>query len=111
VFNTLVANELKGTKGANKFLEKKLAISLNELGIAYMMNKAWEDAANCFLEAVRIMESVDVSATELKSLPLANLGLACWLMGDHLKEADDVLISALADREVKYGPNDRESFM
>lgn len=57
------------------------------------------------------MESVDVLATELKSLPTVGLGLVHWLMGDRLDQANAVLMAGLADREAKYDPDDRESFM
>ncbi|KAF4539975.1 Tetratricopeptide repeat domain-containing protein [Lasiodiplodia theobromae] len=106
VFNEMMAEEAR-TSGK----QKEFAISWNELGIAKMMNKEWADAEKCFLRSIEIMEEVDASAKELKSLPTVNLGLSYWLQDGRLEEADAVLTAGLRDREAIYGVNDRESFM
>lgn len=106
IFNHMMAEEARIHDK-----RKEYAISWNELGIAYMMNEAWKDAERCFLRSIEIMEDVDASAKELQSLPTVNLGLAYWLQGGRLEEADAVLMAGLRDREAIYGPDDRESFM
>ncbi|GME43675.1 putative tetratricopeptide repeat domain-containing protein [Neofusicoccum parvum] len=106
IFNQMMAEEARVN---NK--QKEYGISWNELGIAYMMKKSWKDAENCFLRSIEIMEEVDASAKELKSLPTVNLGLAYWVQDGRLEEADEVLMAGLRDREAIYGVNDRESFI
>lgn len=106
IFNEMMAKEAHvGSK------RKGWAISWNELGVANMMNMKWQNAEECFLRSIEIMEEMDASAKELKSLPTVNLGLSYWLQGGRLEEADAVLMAGLQDREAVYGVNDRESFM
>lgn len=104
-------NEMMAEEARVNGKQKEYAISWNELGIAKMMNKEWKDAEECFLRSVEMMEKVDASAKELKSLPTVNLGLSYWLQDERLEEADAVLMAGLQDREAIYGVNDRESFM
>lgn len=106
IFNDMMAKEARINDK-----QKAYAISWNELGVAKMMNKEWGNAEKCFLRSIEIMENVDATAKELQSLPTVNLGLAYWLQGGRLEEADAVLTAGLQDREKIYGVNDRESFM
>ncbi|KAF4307943.1 putative tetratricopeptide repeat domain-containing protein [Botryosphaeria dothidea] len=85
IFNDMMAEEARLNDK-----QKEYAISWNELGIARMMNRDWQKAESCFLRSIEIMKSVDASAKELQSLPTVNLGLAYWLQGDRLEEADSV---------------------
>lgn len=108
--NNMAARKSEATPG-DKVSEITYAISFNELGVAHMMSDDWQKAERCFLQAIRMIESVEASAKESKSLPVVNLGLAYWLMGARIEEADKILMTGLADREAKYGLNDRKSFM
>lgn len=94
IFNDMMAEEARLNDK-----QKEYAISWNELGIARIMNRDWQKAESCFLRSIEIMKSVDASAKELQSLPTVNLGLAYWLQGDRLEEADSVLMAGLRDRE------------
>ncbi|ERF72851.1 hypothetical protein EPUS_04286 [Endocarpon pusillum Z07020] len=85
-FNAMMVRDMGTDVPSN---DMRLAISWNELGNAYMLNR---------------FEKVSIS------LPLANLGLAYWLQGRH-EEANDILVEGLKDRVDRYGPDDRISFV
>jgi tetratricopeptide (TPR) repeat protein len=107
IFNEMM---LKEAEDDIEGKDKRLAISWNELGNAYMMNKMWEKGEECFLQSKRTLQRLVDFSRVLMSFPLVNLGLAYWLMG-RLDDAVDVLLEGLRDREAAYGLNDQESFM
>ena len=90
--------------------DKRLAISWNELGNAYMMNEMWGKGEKWFklsLQSSQLLE--DFQPTEA-SFAYVNLGLAYWLMDRH-DEAMEALLTGLGHRESAYGRDDRHSFM
>ncbi|KAL8708966.1 MAG: hypothetical protein Q9225_007520 [Loekoesia sp. 1 TL-2023] len=106
-FNELMMNEIgNGAQGK----DKRLAISWNELGNAYMLNGLWEKGEESFKKSMETMQRVDGFQNIDNSFARVNLGLAYWLT-DRLQDAIDVLLEGLRHREVLYGPDDRESFM
>ncbi|KAL8731034.1 MAG: hypothetical protein Q9166_003685 [cf. Caloplaca sp. 2 TL-2023] len=106
-FNELMNNEFgDGTQGK----DKRLAISWNELGNAYMLNGLWAKGEESFKKSMQTMQRVDGFQNIDNSFALVNLGLAYWLT-DRLQEAVDVLMEGLKHREALYGPDDRESFI
>lgn len=107
LFNGMMIKELANKPSHN---DMRLAISWNELGNSYMLNKQWSKGHECFLKSIEEMKLLKDFQPTMISLPLANIGLACWLQGK-LHEADDVLIHGLRDREAAFGFDDRVSFM
>lgn len=87
----------------------RLAVSYNEMGIAYMLNWNYGQATKFFNYALRIYRKLPEFSQEMTSLAQANLGLAHWLQGQHAI-ADEVLSQALQVRKDLYGVDDRESF-
>jgi tetratricopeptide (TPR) repeat protein len=109
-FNDLMQKELGDVRGGQ---DMRLAISWNELGNAYMLNRRWEDGRHCFEQSITLMKQLDNYEEILISLPLVNIGLAYWLLGRH-NDALKVLLEGLQHREVVYGQDDRDhrvSFM
>ncbi len=90
--------------------DMRLAISWNELGNAYMLNKEWSKGEECFQKSIVVMRQYGKFEKVSISLPLANLGLAYWLQGRH-EEASDILAEGLKDRVDRCGPEDRVSFV
>lgn len=106
-FNELMIYEFgDGAQGK----DKRLAISWNELGNAYMLNGQWEKGAESFKISMDTMRRVDGFKNVDNSFALVNMGLAYWLM-NRLDEAVDVLTEGLKYREALYGLDDSESFM
>lgn len=90
--------------------DKRLAISWNELGNAYMLNKMWKEGEVCFQNSIassRLLK--DFQPTET-SFAYVNLGLAYWLMGRY-DDAMKHLLTGLKHREDAYGIDDNHSFM
>lgn len=86
------------------------SIAFNELGNAWMLNKEWAKARECFLESIRLTKSKsDYDPTDI-SFPMVNLGLAHWMTGK-LDEALAVLEEGLQHREDKFGKDDKVSFV
>ena len=106
-FNNLM---IQRTKAGLQVKDKRLAISWNELGNAYMLNEMYELGKEAFETSIRIMRDVeDFQWTDI-SFPSVNLGLAYWLTG-HLKNAMVILSEGIGYREALYGVDDKHSFM
>lgn len=91
--------------------DMRLAISWNELGIAHMLNERWQEGERCFNRSIVTMRLLDKFEQTTLSLPLVNLGLACWLQG-RSSDALDILTRGLEDREEAYKvKNDSTSFI
>ena len=90
--------------------EPRVAISWNELGIAYMLNEDWKKGEECFRTSMELMRKVDSSDPTQLSLPVVNIGLSYWLQG-RTTEAANILEDGLRHREAKYGRADRVSFV
>lgn len=88
----------------------RLAISWNELGNAYMMNKLWQDGERCFTQCLETARQVKGFSPADFSFPYVNLGLAYWLT-NRLELAQTTLEEGLRHREAKFGINDTQSFM
>ena len=107
IFNKMMINE---SGSSNRGKDKRLAISWNELGIAYMMNTMWAMGEECFkhsIESARLLSNYKPIDT---SFPHVNLGLAYWLMGRN-EDAIRALLTGLEAREQAYGIDDVHSFM
>ena len=107
IFNEMMLKQVPDNIKGN---DKRLSISWNELGNAYMMNKMWKKGEECYVRSKSTLLRLTDFSRVLMSLPLVNLGLAYWLMG-RLNDAVEVLLEGLSDREAVYGLNDQESFM
>ena len=107
LFNEAMVKELADRLSHD---DMRLAISWNELGNAYMLNQNWTKGEECFFKSMEEMKKLESFQATMISLPLANLGLAYWLQGN-LDMADATLSQGLKDREIKFGLNDRISFM
>ncbi|KAH7047476.1 NB-ARC and TPR domain protein [Macrophomina phaseolina] len=90
--------------------DMRLAISWNELGNAYMLNKQWQRGEECFHKSIRTMQKLAFFKEINLSLPTVNLGLSYWLQGKH-EEALECLEQGLHTRRQTYGSEDRESFI
>jgi hypothetical protein len=88
----------------------RLAISWNELGNAYMMNKLWLDGERCFTQCLETAQQVKGFSPAEFSFPYVNLGLAYWLTS-RLDLAQTTLEEGLQHREAKFGIDDTQSFM
>ena len=87
----------------------RLAMSYNQMGVAYMMMRDYESAVGVLEQALDVYKNLEKSTPIMATLPAANMGLACWF----LKRYDDaykVLIDILREREKVFGVNDNESF-
>ncbi|KAI9689075.1 MAG: hypothetical protein M1822_000812 [Bathelium mastoideum] len=106
-FNQLMRGEIDDSKQRE---DARLAISWNELGNAYMMNKMWPEGERCFkqcLETARLLK--DYNPAEF-SFPFVNLGLAYWITG-RFNDAAETMLKGLRYREAAYGRDDRQSFI
>ena len=90
--------------------DKRLAISWNELGNAYMLNEMWGKGEESFKKSISTMQRVDGFKWTDMSFPFVNLGLAYWLT-DRLEDAVETLMEGLGHREDVHGVDDKESFM
>ncbi|KAI9656216.1 MAG: hypothetical protein M1821_004879 [Bathelium mastoideum] len=90
--------------------DMRLAISWNELGNSYMLCRNWSKGENCFLRSIEEMKRLDDFVPTMVSLPVANLGLAYWLQGNH-REALATLENGLRERQATFGLDDRVSFI
>ena len=106
-FNELMMQEIgDGAQGK----DKRLAISWNELGNAYMLNGMWEKGEESFKRSISTMQRVENFEWTDVSFPFVNLGLAYWLT-NRLEEAMKTLMEGLGHREAVHGVDDKESFM
>lgn len=90
--------------------DKRLAISWNELGNAYMMNKMWKKGEECFKNSIESAQLLKDYKPVDTSFPYVNLGLSYWFMGRN-EEAIKALLTGLQAREEAYGVDDTHSFM
>lgn len=98
-FNSIMSTEINAGSEAKK---SRLAISWNELGVAYMMNRQWVEGENCFLRSVSITKQLAKFNKIMISFPIVNLGLVYWLMNRY-EESVQVLSEGLKDREAAFG--------
>lgn len=122
IFNTMMQKELSGERGS----DMRLAMSYNELGVAYMINDSefafdfnrnsalrpsdWAEGEDCFKMSILEMKRLDNYKKYKISLPLVNLASCHYLNGDYA-QAEKLLLEGLADRREEFGVDDRESFM
>ena len=106
-FNDTMQKELGTSSGSD---DMRLAISWNQLGVAWMIKDEWQEGEKCFIKSVEVMRSLEDYKPYKISLPLANLGYAFWLTG-RFPEAVRAFEEGLRYREAEFGPDDRESFM
>ncbi|KAH7348146.1 P-loop containing nucleoside triphosphate hydrolase protein [Pyrenochaeta sp. MPI-SDFR-AT-0127] len=90
--------------------DKRLAISWNELGNAFMMNKMWFDGERCYKKCLQVAQQMPNFAPAQFSFPYVNLGLAYWIT-ERLSEAKQTLEEGLRHRVAAYGQDDHESFI
>lgn len=106
-FNNMMLKEFGWIAGGTNM---RLAISWNQLGVAYMINDNWASGEECFKKSIYCMKQLDNYDPYKISLPLANLAYAYWLTG-RFQEAVEALQEGMAYRAQEFGPDDRESFM
>ena len=106
-FNELMLQEIGDGAQGN---DKRLAISWNELGNAYMLNGLWGQGEESFKRSIATMHRVDDFKWTDVSFPFVNLGLAYWLT-NRLGKAIEILLEGLGHREAVHGVDDKESFM
>lgn len=87
----------------------RLAIAYNEIGIGWIMNKEYHKAIEAWENAIRVYERLPDNTGYTRALPLVNIGLAYWQLGD-LNQASEILEQGLGEREEMFGPDDAESF-
>ncbi|KAF2205660.1 hypothetical protein GQ43DRAFT_269423 [Delitschia confertaspora ATCC 74209] len=106
-FNEMMAQEVNETLQKT---DNRLAISWNELGNAYMLNKMYLDGERCFKECLSVARQMSQFDPSEFSFPYVNLGLAFWLTG-RLEQATETLLEGLQYRETRYGRDDQQSFI
>jgi len=99
MFNELMIQEIDETRQNS---DKRFAISWNELGNAYIMNKMWEKGEECFKECLTVAQQMSDFKPEEFSFPCVNLGLAYWLIW-RLDEAEQTMLEGLHFRECRCG--------
>lgn len=87
----------------------RLAIAYNEIGIGWIMAKEYNKAIEAWRKALSVYQNLPENTGYTRALPLVNMGLAHWLLGD-LEQASLVLGQGLKERETMFGPDDKESF-
>ncbi|KAF5011182.1 hypothetical protein FDECE_2668 [Fusarium decemcellulare] len=90
-------------------IDERLARGHNQMGIAWMMTGDYGKGEESFFTSARLYEQLPNYTKDMRSLALVNLGLAYWLQGK-LREADEVLMLGLADREKLFGVLDNRNF-
>lgn len=100
--------QLSITKITGTF-DERLPRAHNQIGTAWMMAAEYVKAEESFSTAASLYEQLPEYDKGLRSIPLANLGLAYWLQG-RLESASTVLLVGLKDREELYGLMDKHSF-
>lgn len=75
-----------------------------------MLNRRWQKGEECFKRSIETLRLLKEFKRSTLSLPLVNLGLACWLQG-RVSEALATLTQGLRDRQEAFGVNDRISFI
>ncbi|KAK8018781.1 tetratricopeptide repeat domain containing protein [Apiospora marii] len=89
--------------------DEKLARAYNQMGTGWMMAGEYEKAESCFSSSIAGYQSSPGYSACMRSIPMANIGLAYWLQG-RLSDAAAVLEEGLKDREEVYGRMDSQSF-
>ncbi|KAK7992997.1 tetratricopeptide repeat domain-containing protein [Apiospora saccharicola] len=90
-------------------IDERLARAYNQLGTGWMMAGEYEKAESCFANSISTYQALPGYDRGMRSIPMANLGLAYWLQG-RLGAALSVLEEGLSDREEDYGCMDTHSF-
>ncbi|QDS73010.1 hypothetical protein FKW77_009080 [Venturia effusa] len=106
IFNTMMQKELSGKRGT----DMRLAMSYNELGVAYLINDGWAEGEDCFKMSIQEMKRLEDYKNYKISLPLVNLASCHYLNGDYA-QAEILLLEGLADRVEEFGKDDQESFI
>lgn len=88
---------------------ERLARAYNQLGTGWMMTGEYEKAESSFSSSITAYQTLPDYDKCMRSIPMANIGLACWLQG-RLGDASCVLEEGLSDREETYGYMDTHSF-
>ena len=87
----------------------ELGIVYNENGVAYAMNNMWEDAANCFIRSIEIIQGLPTYDDTMLGWPEPNLGIVYWIQGKW-DDAERVLTEILKIHADAYGFDDTKSF-
>ncbi|KAJ3541339.1 hypothetical protein NM208_g4656 [Fusarium decemcellulare] len=90
-------------------IDERLARGHNQMGISWMMTGDYRKGEESFFTSARLYEQLPDYTKDMRSLALVNLGLAYWLQGK-LREADEVLVLGLTDREKLFGVLDSRNF-
>ncbi|KAK8052676.1 hypothetical protein PG996_011977 [Apiospora saccharicola] len=89
--------------------DERLARAYNQMGTGWMMAGEYEKAESCFSSSIAGYQALPGYNVCMRSIPMANIGLAYWLQG-RLGDAAAVLEEGLNDREEVYGVMDKHSF-
>ena len=109
-FNASTERRLKlSNRPGGKGKDINLAIAYNEEGNSYMMSGKYEDAKKLYYKSMDTYKSLLEFSRPMMSLPMVNLGLANWLLGD-FEKALEILELALVDRKKAYGVDDSKDF-
>ncbi|KAK0628369.1 hypothetical protein B0T17DRAFT_614298 [Bombardia bombarda] len=107
-----ICNDMMIEKSGDKIIsigqDRRLAVSWNELGNAYMMNHMWEKGEECFNNCIKSFSRLE-GFIPTDSVAYKNLGLVYWLTGRN-EAAEEALLIGLRQREDVYGVDDSESF-
>lgn len=87
----------------------RLAAAFNQIGVGYMMFKKHTLAQKSFEDSIATYRTLDDFDVDVLAFPMANLGSAQWVQGD-LDGAARTLMTALRDREERFGSEDKVSY-
>lgn len=97
------------TESGEPLIDYELAVGLNELGVAYGLNKEWKLAEQTFVRSIELHRGLPDYEDTMLGWPEPNLGLIYWIQG-RLDEAEEVLLEILDIYASAYGIDDTESF-
>lgn len=91
--------------------DTRLASAFFNVGLSYTMKGDYSSALPYYQDALKEAETLPHPKCKIaRTLALVNLGLTRWLMEEY-DESSDLLETALRERELLLGVNDRESMM
>lgn len=109
IYNEMLIREFEDRRLGE---ESRLVVSYLELITAHIMYKSWAEAERCgkmaLEEAAKFADPL--KSLNMRTLPLTNLGMV-YILTKRYGEAEELLQTALSERETLYGPNDRVNMM
>ena len=101
--------EARSGADGSMIADYELAITYNELGVAYGAKEMWDDAIQCFKRSMAITAQQEMFEEFHLGWCAPNPGFMYWIL-NRLEEAENVFVYMLEVFERKFGKDDTESF-